>query len=196
MQRSLLHRLSHPAHRKLRLTVFSIAAGLSLALLFALIGARTEAKPKIGKLPKDSVANHQIRTLDGETYSLAGLRGKVVVLDFFAVWCGYSRQHIPTLTKYGAAERERGLQIIGLAVDDAESTPERVRKFIAEMKIAYPVGMVSDADFSNYVESKDVSVPQTLIYSRNGRLVAHFNGHDEAVASGLTTTIMRELEKH
>ncbi len=195
MQMSFLHCLSRLNYRKSRLTILSIIAALSLALLLPLSGSNSEAKPKIGKLPKDSVANRQIQTFDGETFSLAGLRGKVVVLDFFAVWCTHSRQHVPTMTQFGAAERERGLQVIGLAVDDPESTPDRVRKFIAEMKIAHPVGMISDFDFTGYVGSKDVSVPQTLVYARDGRLAAHFTGHNDAVASELTAAIKRELEK-
>lgn len=175
--------------------IFSVVAGLSFAFVLALSGSSSEAKPKIGKLPKDSIANRQLRMLDGRQFSLAGLRGKVVVLDFFAVWCGHSREHAPTMTKFGAAEQERGLQIIGLAVDDAESTPERVRKFISEMKIAYPVGMISDADFADYVQSKDVSVPQALVFARDGRLAAHFSGHDDNIASELNATIRRELER-
>ncbi|MGH9935357.1 MAG: TlpA disulfide reductase family protein [Blastocatellia bacterium] len=177
------------------MTIFSAAAGLSFAILLALFFSSTEAKPKIGKLPKDSVANRQLRTLDGQQFSLAGLRGKVVVLDFFAVWCGHSREHIPTMTKFRDAEREGVLQIIGLAVKDGESTQERVRKFIQEMNIAYPVGMISDPDFSSYVDSKDVSVPQTLVYARDGRLVAHFSGHDDKVAAEIAATINRELVK-
>ncbi|MGH9831770.1 MAG: TlpA family protein disulfide reductase [Blastocatellia bacterium] len=181
--------------RQSRLTVFSITAGLSFALLLSLSTSSTEAGPKIGKLPKESVANRQMQMLDGRQFSLAGLRGKVVVLDFFAVWCGHSREHIPTMTKFGVAEQERGLQIVGLAVKDSESTPERVRKFLDEMKIAYPVGMISDPDFASFVESKDVSVPQTLVYARDGRLIAHFSGHDDAIASELAATVKRELEK-
>jgi len=181
--------------RQSRLTIFSVAAGLSFALLLTLFASSTEAGPKIGKLPKESVANRQMQMLDGRQFSLAGLRGKVVVLDFFAVWCGHSREHIPAMTKFGVAEQERGLQIVGLAVKDSESTPDRVRKFIDEMKIAYPVGMISDPEFASFVESKDVSVPQTLVYARDGRLIAHFSGHDDAIASELAATVKRELEK-
>lgn len=181
--------------RRSRLAIFSIAAGLSFAISLALFFSSTEAKPKIGKLPKDSVANHQLRTLDGQQFTLTGLRGKVVVLDFFAIWCGHSRQHIPTMTTFGDAEKEGVLQIIGLAVKDGESTEERVRKFIQETKITYPVGMISDFDFTGYVSSKDVSVPQTLVYARDGRLVAHFSGHDDKTAADIAATINRELVK-
>jgi hypothetical protein len=55
--------------------------------------------------------------------------------------------------------------------------------------------MISDPDFTRFVESKDVSVPQTLVYARDGRLIAHFSGHDDATASELAATVKRELEK-
>src|SRR5262249_37423977 len=120
---------------------------------------------------------------------------KVVVLDFFAVWCSYSREHIPGMTEFGEAETKKGLQIIGLAVNDAESTPERVRKFIEEMRIDYPVGMISDPEFVRYVESRDISVPQTLVYARDGRLAAHISGHNRATEKELVEIINRELDK-
>jgi thiol-disulfide isomerase/thioredoxin len=169
--------------------------GICLALTLLLPGMGTEAQVKVGKSPKDSVAKRQIRTLDGKQYTIAGLRGQVVVLDFFAVWCGHSKKHVPTLTQFGDEERQQGLQIIGLAVQDTESTSERIAQFIKDFNITYPVGTVQDADFSKYVQSRDVSVPQTLVYGRDGRLVAHFAGHDSKIDADLTETIKRELAK-
>lgn len=164
--------------------------------LIAFTGIYAEAQVKVGKAPKDSVANHQLQTLDGRHFTLAGLRGQVVVLDFFAVWCAHSKMHIPTLTRFGEEDRERGLQIIGFAVQDSESTPERIAQFIKELKITYPVGTIQDAVFSSYVQSRDVSVPQTLVYGRDGHLVAHFAGHDSQIDADLTATIRRELAKN
>jgi thiol-disulfide isomerase/thioredoxin len=168
-----------------------------LILCFAILPmlAASASEKRLGKLPKDKVAKHIIHTLDGREFSLEGMRGNVVVLDFFAIWCGHSKHHIPSVTEFGEAEQKRGLQIIGLAVDDAESTPARVRKFIADMKIDYPVGMISDPDFARYVDSGNVSVPQTLVYARDGRLAAHINGHTRATEKELAEVINRELEK-
>lgn len=171
-----------------------------LAATAMLIGALSAvaavaARDRVGKLPKDSVAAREIRTLDGRSFSLADLRGRVVVLDFFAIWCGHSRQHIPTMTRFNDQDAARGLQIIGLAVKDAESTPERISKFVRDNGITYPVGLIRDPDFSGYVDSSDVSVPQTLVYGRDGRLVAHFKGHDAGIAAELTAVIRRELDK-
>jgi thiol-disulfide isomerase/thioredoxin len=182
-----------PKSRPALLSAITSIFFIAFTLLFS--GVRAEAQAKVGKPPKESVANRQIRTLDGKQFTIAGLRGQVVVLDFFAIWCGHSKKHIPTLTRFGDEERQQGLQIIGLAVQDNESTPERITQFIKEFNIAYPVGTVQDAEFSGYVQSRDVSVPQTLVYGRDGRLVAHFAGHDSKIDADLTATIKRELAK-
>jgi thiol-disulfide isomerase/thioredoxin len=177
-----------------RALILSTMIAICLAAAILPFGAG-EARAKLGKLPKDTIAGHPLRTFDGRQFSLAGLRGQVVVLDFFAVWCGHSKRHIPTLTKFGEAERQQGLQIIGLAVQDSESTSERIAQFIKDFKISYPIGVIKDHVFADYVESRDVSVPQTLVYGRDGRLIAHFSGHDPKVDADLTATIKRELEK-
>lgn len=181
--------------RESRPAAFRLIIGLSLAILVTLFSSLAEATQKTGKLPKDATANRPLRTLDGQQFSLTGLRGKVVVLDFFAIWCGHSRDHLPTMAKFGEAERQSGLQIIGLAVKDNQSPEARVKQFIQDMKIQYPVGMISDSEFSDYVQSRDVSVPQTLVFSRDGRLVAHFSGHDNKIAADVAATINRELTK-
>lgn len=190
MSKLSFHRFSHST----RIVALSLIAGFSFAALLAFTGATT-AKVKIGEMPKSSVARFPLRMSTGREISLMDMRGKVAVINFFAVWCGHSRLHIPSLTKYGEEETKRGLQIVGLAVDDAETTPQRVGEFIHQMKITYPVGLVSDDVFKKYVEDKDLSVPQTLVYARDGKLVAHFIGHDDALAAELNSTIKRELEK-
>lgn len=177
-----------------RTMILSVVAGLSFAALLAFT-VNTQAKVRIGEQPKSSVAKFPLRMSTGREISLMDMRGKVAVINFFAVWCGHSRLHIQSLTKYGEEDSKRGLQIIGLAVDDAETTPQRVSEFIAQMKISYPVGLVTDDVFKKYVESKDLSVPQTLVYARDGRLVAHFIGHDDSVAADLDAAIKRELDK-
>lgn len=178
----------------LRTIALSAIISLSFVTLLALGALGSEAKDKIGKLPKDSVARRQVTSLDGRHFSLAALRGQVVVLDFFAVWCGNSRAHLPTITGFTDDDRQRGLQIIGLSVQE-RTTKDQLEQFITDQKIAYPVGFVSDSVFSEYIESRDVSVPQTLIYGRDGRLLAHFNGYSAGIDAAITAAVKRELEK-
>ena len=174
--------------------VLPMIIGLSLAALLTFSASGSEAKDKIGKLPKDSVARRQVTSLDGRHFSLAALRGQVVVLDFFAVWCGNSRAHLPTITRFTADDYQHGLQIIGLSIQE-RTTKDQLAQFITDQKIAYPVGFVTDTVFSEYVESRDVSVPQTLIYGRDGRLVRHFNGHSTEIDAAITSIVKSELEK-
>jgi len=178
-----------------RAAIAGAVIGLALACLPASKLMVTEAGSKVGKLPKDSVAQRQLRLMDGSQFSLAGARGRVVVLSFFAVWCGHSRDQIPPLTKLSEAESGRGLQVVGLAVEDAQTTTDRINNFIKDQKINFPVGVVSDPVFAGYIESRVVDVPQTLVYGRDGRLAAHYIGQSAANDAALADVVKRELDK-
>jgi thiol-disulfide isomerase/thioredoxin len=176
---------------RLWLLTLTIAMGFAAAWF----EAATVASPKIGKLPKENVATWKLRTLNERELSLSEMRGQVVVLDFFAVWCSHSREHIPSTVRLSQAEDLRGVQFVGLAVQDDRTTSDKVQSFISEHKIAYPVAMISDPAFSRYVDSRDISVPQTLVYGRDGKLAAHFNGHNEKTEEALRNIIRRELDR-
>lgn len=174
------------------------SAVLGCLIVAALVISMTtggEAKAKIGKLPKESVAQQPIDTIDGQRFTLAGLRGKVVVLDFFADWCAHSRDRSLALARFTQDDFNRGLQIIGQAVEDDRTNAVSVRKYVADQKLNYPVGLTTDRKFAAYVESRDLSVPQTLVYGRDGRLVAHFSGQSAQIDAELADVIKRELDK-
>lgn len=158
-------------------------------------GFAVAAKFKIGSLPKEAVATHPIRTMEGNTYTLQGLRGQVIVLDFFTVWCVHSRDHVPALNRFDDEDRERGLRVIGMIVNDKETTPSRIDQFLKEQKLAFPISITNDFYFQRFVDSKDLAVPQTLVFARNGRLAAHFVGHDAATEAELQNVVKQELAK-
>ncbi|MEP7270550.1 MAG: TlpA disulfide reductase family protein [Acidobacteriota bacterium] len=163
------------------------------AFLLGFAGLPGQATARIGHMPKDGVARQQLRPFNGNSVSLSSLRGQVVVLDFFATWCGHSRLHVPTVRRLADDEGPRGTQVIGLAVEERDST---VQQFIKDQHITYPVATVSDPVFGGFVESRDVSVPQTLVYGRDGRLAGHFVGHSAEQDAELVATVKRELDKH
>jgi cytochrome c biogenesis protein CcmG, thiol:disulfide interchange protein DsbE len=153
------------------------------------------AKFKIGTLPKENVAAYVIRTTDGRTHTLQDMRGQVVVLDFFTVWCAHVRDHMPTLTRFDEEDRERGLRVIGMIVNDAETTQERINQFIKDQKINFPISIINDPIFKLFVDSKDLAVPQTLVFARNGRLAAHIVGQSDETEAELQAIVKRELAK-
>jgi thiol-disulfide isomerase/thioredoxin len=148
-----------------------------------------KANARLGRLPKESVARQQLHLIKGDSVSLASMRGQVVVLDFFATWCGHSRLHVPTIKRLAD---EGGAKVIGLAVEESDAT---VVQYMKDHQITYAVTTVTDPVFGGYVESRDVSVPQTLVYGRDGRLAGHFIGHSAELDAELIATVKRELDK-
>jgi peroxiredoxin len=76
--------------------------------------------------------------LDGQQLRLSSFRGRVVLLDFWATWCVPCREEIPHFVDLQQKYRDRGLQIIGVSMDDG---PEPVRTFYQQFHMNYPVVM-------------------------------------------------------
>ncbi len=182
-------------HSTTRAVTISFLATAALLLLLTAGLPVSQAKIKIGNFPKDAAAKHPLRTFDGREYSLAGLRGQVVVLEFLAVWCVHSRDQVPALNKFDDEDRERGLKIIGVILSDTETTQQRIQQFIKDQKIEFPMTTLSYDMFEKFIESKDTGVPQTLIYGRSGRLAGYFEGQDANVDANLIAFIKQELAK-
>jgi len=110
----------------------------------------------------------QVTTLDGRQLSLASLRGKVVLLNFWATWCGPCREEIPEferLQKQYAGQ----LQIVGMSVD--ELPPAAVQKVAAQMGINYPVAMAPSAVQARFGGSPQFpSIPVTMVIDRQGNI--------------------------
>lgn len=177
-------------NRNVRLAV----ATVGLLTLFAFASFQTEAVSNVGKMPKESVAQIKLNTLDGQQFSLAGLRGKVVVLDFFALKCVHSRDHIKeTMTQFSDAQKNNGLQILGIESESASA--EVVRQYVQDQKINYPVAQIDESAFAQFVNSRDLSAPQTLVFGRDGKLVLHTNGHSAATEAAIRAAVQKALDK-
>lgn len=179
--------------RSLRLTVATVGL-LTLFVFTPSSGFQTEAVSNVGKAPKESTAQIKLNTVDGPQFSLAGLRGKVVVLDFFGIKCAHSRDHIKeTMTQFSEDQIRQGLQIIG--IESESSSAEQVRQFIQDQKLNYPVAQVDEPTFMQFVNSRDLSAPQTLVFGRDGKLVLHTNGHSAQNEGAIRAAVQKALDK-
>lgn len=114
-----------------------------------------------------------LRDLEGGEISLAGLRGRVVLLDFWATWCAPCLKSMPELEalhrRYGA----KGLTVLGVSTD--EGGPEKVRRFAKARKVTYPIAL-DDEWAPAWADYRVRAVPSAFLIDREGRIVAQWTG--------------------
>ncbi len=113
------------------------------------------------------------KDIDGRKTSLSQFKGKVILLDFWATWCVPCKAEIPGFIelqkKYGA----RGLQIVGISVDDSPAT---AKKYATEMKMNYPVLLAEGKEDILKAYDPIPSIPVSIIIDRDGRIVGRHVG--------------------
>ena len=114
----------------------------------------------------DPAPDLKAKDLDGKEISLDAYKGKVVLLNFWATWCGPCRAEIPSLIRMQEAYKDR-LQIIGMDVDD--DNEERLRAFVKNQGINYPVAMTSDAVRLAY--GGIAALPTVFVINRDSKVV-------------------------
>lgn len=107
---------------------------------------------------------------DGNDVTLSALRGKVVLLDFWATWCGPCRMVMPTLQKLHEEYADRGLLVYG--VNNEEAT--LVREFLGENGYTFPT--LRDPRSSAFMLYQAQSIPTTVLVGRDGIVVEHLIG--------------------
>jgi thiol-disulfide isomerase/thioredoxin len=114
----------------------------------------------------DPAPEFAVKEIDGSTVNLAAMRGKVVLLNFWATWCGPCRMEVPDLVEL-QKKYEGRLQVIGLVVDDADD--EAVRKFAKRYSINYPVAIATDEMRMQF--GGVPALPTSFIIDAQGRVV-------------------------
>jgi thiol-disulfide isomerase/thioredoxin len=197
-----------------RIIATAVVAALIATIGYTLLSAHPDTSSDarialpgtpVSGVPSASVpADFNIPTIDGRTIKISDYRGKVLVMDFWATWCPPCRQETPQLARLAKENRERGLEVIGLHIDDrGRSSRDEIRKFIDHYGITYTVALATDDMFLAYLGAEDPqshervvlddTIPQTLVFGRDGKLIKHLIGYtpshgkllDEAVNEAL-----------
>lgn len=136
--------------------------------------------------PMKPVAEMSWTGLDGSFNKLKDLRGKVVILDFWATYCKPCIQAIPHLRQL-QANYGSDLQVVGLHVGGEEDRV-KVPEFVQRLSIDYPTATPEDA-LTSYIFGSDTSIPQTAVFDRQGKLVKKFVGFDDAIKAELDAAV-------
>jgi thiol-disulfide isomerase/thioredoxin len=119
----------------------------------------------------DQAPDFKLDDIDGKPLSLSASHGKVILLNFWATWCGPCRAEIPDLIELQKKYADK-LQIIGLDVDDDDST--EVKKFVEKFGINYPVAMVTNEIRMQY--GGVAALPTSFVLDSEGRVVQKHEG--------------------
>ncbi len=148
-------------------------AALLASLLATVAWSAEPPPPKIGG-PAPVLG---VTDLDGTRLDLAALRGKVVVVDFWATWCAPCRGQAPRWVALQEKYRTQGLEVVGISLDES---PEPVRDFRKEFRLNYRVGL-GDAKVAERWGGI-LGLPVAFVIDRKGRLAARHEGENDLSA--------------
>ena len=115
-----------------------------------------------------------ISSLEGGPLSWEGLRGKVVLVDFWATWCAPCRRSMPELQTLHDRYRARGFMVLGVSIDEAKSVG-KVKRFLSSRRITYPVAIDSEPAPA-WDRFRVKAVPAAFLVDQQGRVVAQWTG--------------------
>ena len=116
-----------------------------------------------------------LNDLSGQPQSLSQWRGKLVLLNFWATWCGPCRSEMPGMERLWQRYRDEGLVIVAVSVD--EGMERRVAKFVDILQLSYPILLDPESKVSDGYQVS--GLPYSLLIDRNGELIARVVGERE-----------------
>ena len=148
-------------------------AGLAAFAVMAAVwhfGARQTGgiTPAAARQPMPALA---MARLDGGTWRMADHRGQVVLVNYWATWCGPCREETPGLVRLAKELGPQGLAVVGVSLD--EGGREKVRAFVDEFRVPYPVTL---PERMSQMEYGMEGVPTTVLVDRQGRVAKTYVG--------------------
>jgi thiol-disulfide isomerase/thioredoxin len=131
-----------------------------------------------------------LQDLAGHRVDLASLKGKVVLVDFWASWCAPCKQEMPVLERLYQKYKDRGLVVVGVSVDQ-EGT--NVGAFLKQLKVSFPIVHDKGHDVAN--RFKPPRMPSSYIVDRNGvvrNVHGGFRAGDDATIEGEITKLLAQ----
>ncbi|MDZ4806219.1 MAG: TlpA disulfide reductase family protein [Candidatus Eisenbacteria bacterium] len=162
-------------------TTMSSFLALSLVALTAVACGAEEKTTPMADAPKIFVdtstlkpaGDFKLLDLNGKPKTLADYKGKVVIVDFWATWCGPCKMSIPHLIELQNEYKEQGLEVVGISLDT--TGPKAVGNFALAQKINYTILMGNDQVAAAYGGIK--GIPVAFIVSQDGKIFRRYIGY-------------------
>jgi len=138
-----------------------------ILILLLILALGISVDGQLSAQSKQKAPNFALNSADWKTYELSKMKGKVVVVNFWATWCSPCRKEIPDFIESYNTYKGKGLEIIGIALD--QGGWEDVTPFVKQNKINYQIVLGGAKEASDY---GDVAlIPTTFIIDKNGFIV-------------------------
>lgn len=141
---------------------------VALSALLLSVGLTTSALAQTGSKAPD----FKLQTADKKEVSISALKGKVVLVNFWATWCGPCVREIPDFLEVYQQYRSKGFEIVGISLD--RGGWETVTPFVAKMKMTYPVAIGDNALVEAYGGFN--AIPTSFLIDRKGVVVKQVTG--------------------
>lgn len=164
--------------------VILILVGLYFVNRYWIAPATMQKRASAGKYP--DAPEFSVTDIHGSELNLANYRGKVVLLSFWATWCGPCREETPGFVEMQRKYGPQGFQLIGISID---SSVDPVRPFYNEFHLNYPVAMSTSKLFALYLPHGIQGVPTNFLIGRDGRI------YDEVVGEAGNAYWEKEIEE-
>ncbi|MFP3867708.1 MAG: TlpA family protein disulfide reductase [Desulfobacteraceae bacterium] len=125
----------------------------------------------VGQAAGKTAPDFTLPDIQGKNYTLSQLKGKVVLLNFFTIWCMPCREEMPDLNAIYKEYQNQGLEILGICL---KADPNQLRFFVKQMNLDYPVLNGTDQIDKDYGEI--TGVPTTFIINKKGDIVHEIVG--------------------
>lgn len=144
-----------------------IVASLGLALAGPAAAQLKPTKPR-------AAPELNLPTLEGGRVNLAGLRGRVVLVNFWAVWCPPCRKEMPSMERLSKLMAQRPFTILA---SNAGETPEQIRSFLKEVPLTFPI--LLDQDSARMKAWRVFVLPTSFLVDKQGQIRYSLSGHIE-----------------
>jgi len=158
-------------------------------------------KEKVKKALQDinKAPDFTLQALNDSSYTLSNMDGKVVLINFWATWCGPCRMEIPEFNELHKSYHEKGLEILGISISDNK---KQLKNFAKSFAVDYPLLYGSSRDMNNIMKDYGgvYAVPSSFLIGKEGSIIWKYPGailkdYDPQTFATLVYEIEKELKE-
>ena len=147
----------------------------------------------------NKASDFTLKAINDSSYTLSKMEGKVVLINFWATWCGPCRMEIPEFNELQKTYHERGLNILGISVSDNK---KQLKNFVKSFSVDYPLLYGSAKEINKVIQDYDgvYAVPSSFLIGKKGNIIWKYPGailknYDPQTFADLVYKIEKELKE-